>query len=386
MSNILVFFHCKANTGYAIGRLERVFFEMARRVAGSEAGVHFAYPDLGDRHPEPLPTDFRNLLRFDPTLRDAGHLRAIEDYVRQHGIEIAFGFDQPLRRPGYSPLRRAGVRTLVSYWGAPMSGLNHGLKLAVRRLEVALNRSGPDHYVFESKAMQRTAVEGRGIPATRTSVTYLGVDPAAFQPAATEEARRYAHDAFQIPHDRRIIYYSGHMEPRKGVHVIVRAAVELVDHRGVRDVHFLLLGNQPGEAERFADLYRGTTAADHITFGGYRRDVQRLIPGAYAGTIASTGWDSFTMSSLEMASSGVPLVVSKLPGLDETVEENETGFTFPVGDHLALASRLQQLLADPAKRDRMSAASRRRVLEKFTVDHQVTSLVTTIERAHARAR
>lgn len=384
MSNILVFFHCKANTGYAIGRLERAFFQMARRIAGTDEGVHFAYPELGDRHPDPLPADFRNVLRFDSASSDAAHRRAIEDYVRRHDIEIAFGFDQPLRRPGYAPLRRGGVRTLVSYWGAPMSGLNRGVKLVARRLEVAFNRSGPDHYVFESKAMQRTAVEGRGIAASRTSVTYLGVDPNVFRPAQIEDAKWYAHDAFQIPRDRRIIYYSGHMEPRKGVHVIVQAAVELVDRLGVDDVHFLLLGNQPGEADRFAELYRGTKAAGHITFGGYRRDVQQIIPTAYAGTIASTGWDSFTMSSLEMASSGVPLVVSKLPGLDETVDENTTGFTFPVGDHAALAARLEALLADRTKRDAMSDASRRRVLDKFTIEHQVDSLVSTVEHAAVR--
>ena len=128
--------------------------------------------------------------------------------MRTHRIDVALGFDQPIRRPGYAALRAGGVRTFVSYWGAPMSSVNHGLMLAFKRLEVLLSsRSGPDHYVFESVAMRRSAVSGRGIPNAKTSVTSLGVDTERFRPA--EQPTWYAHDAFGIPRDRRIVYYSG---------------------------------------------------------------------------------------------------------------------------------------------------------------------------------
>ena len=55
-------------------------------------------------------------------------------------------------------------------------------------------------------------------------------------------------------------------------------------------------------------------------------DLSRIFPCCYAGVIASTGWDSFTVSSLEMASSGLPLVVSNLQGLSESIEADVTGF------------------------------------------------------------
>lgn len=382
LTDILVFFHCPSNSGYAIARLERAFLEMARRVTGTDDRIHFAYPKLAGGHPEALPAGFRNVIAFNPGDGNSARLGAIEEYVRQHGIRLAFGFDQPVRRPGFRALRRGGVQTLVSYWGAPMSSLNHGLKLALKRLDVRLARFAPDHFIFESKAMWRTAVEGRGIPPSRASITYLGVDPSEFRPLDAPSA--YAHEAFRIPKHRRIVYYAGHMEERKGVHVLVRAAVELVDRRGMQDVHFLLLGNQPGEEARFGELYHGTKAEGHITFGGYRQDVAKLLPCCHVGAIASTGWDSFTMSSLEMAACGLPLVVSRLQGLEETVDDGQTGFTFPVGDHEALADRLVLLLTDEARFRTMSVAARRRVMDRFTIEHQVASLVATVRRVAAR--
>jgi glycosyltransferase involved in cell wall biosynthesis len=101
------------------------------------------------------------------------------------------------------------------------------------------------------------------------------------------------------------------------------------------------------------------------------------------GAIASTGWDSFTMSSLEIAACGVPLVVSALPGLDETVDEGETGFTFPAGDHETLADRLLLLLNDRPRRDEMGRAARRRVLRRFTTEQQIESLAATVRRVDA---
>jgi glycosyltransferase involved in cell wall biosynthesis len=144
------------------------------------------------------------------------------------------------------------------------------------------------------------------------------------------------------------------MEERKGVRVILQAAAELVNVRRRRDVHFLICGNREGEKERFDGLYRQSPAEAHITFGGYRRDIPELLPGCYAGIIASTGWDSHTLSAVEMAACGLPLLVSDLGGLKEAVVEGKTGYLFPVGDYLELADRIDDLVASPAARHTLS--------------------------------
>ena len=372
MRAILVFFHCPSNTGYAIRSYERAFREMARRLVGDEQHVHFAYTDVTSG---PSPDSPHNVVHFDPSNRDPGELARISDYVGDHGIDFAFGVDQPLSQPSFPVLRRAGIRKIGSYWGAPMGAVNSGIKLFLKRVDVRLRRHRPDHFVFESQAMARTATHGRGLPADQASVVYLGVDTETYRPRSRDEGLLAR--LFGIPADRRILFFSGHMEERKGVRVLVDAMIDLVDHRGRRDLHLLVLGNRPGEEQRFIEQLSGTQAEGHVTFGGYRNDVPIILPQCDIGAIASTGWDSFTVSALEMASAGLPLLVSRLQGLVETVDEGVTGYCFPPGMHQALADRVVQLLDHSDLRREMSRAARDRILSHFTVERQVDELVRT---------
>ena len=265
---LLVFIPFPSDTEYAIARYVQTFFEAGRVFTGDAARVHFAYTRIVPGRSSRLPLDAGNLFEFDPG-SPASVARAVQR-IEAAGISAFLGLDVPTEGFPFAALRRAGVRSIVAYYGAPISDLNRGVKLWLKRLEMRLRPSLPDHYIFESEAMRRTAVEGRGIPTDATSVVYLGVDPERFTPA---RARAFhAHDLFGIPRERSIVFYSGHMETRKGVDVIVRAALDLVVRRGRKDVQFLLAGNRDGEEQRFLGLLRGTPAEDHVRFIGYRDD------------------------------------------------------------------------------------------------------------------
>lgn len=372
MSGILAFFHCGTNAGFAIERLERVFLDAMRATVPVGGNVVFGYPDLVRGYPQALLDSGVEVVQLDPSARIDKTLDEVAELVRTRGIQVALGFDQQPQKPIYRALRHGGVSRIVSYWGAPMSDVNHGLKLALKRAQVAFDWNGPDHYVFESEAMLKTGTNGRGISPRRASVVRLGVDTGVFSPPAAQSF--YAHDAFGVPRNRRVVYYSGHMEPRKGVGVIMKAAIHLVDVLGIADVQFLLCGNRDGEELVYTRALEGTLAAQHVTFGGYRSDVARLMQSAAVGTIASTGWDSFTMSAVELMASGVPLVVSRLQGLAETVVEGETGFTFSPGAHEELAVRLAELLRDEPRRSALGAAARARAVREFSVQQQVAAL------------
>jgi len=371
-------FHVDPDAGYAIDSLLSTFLQMAGRLVSERRHIHLAFPSLEGRKRCEVLAGTANLIEFDPATCDRKQLDDIHDYIGMNGIDMVFGFDQPVYRRAYRYIRRAGVRWIVSYQGAPMSSLNSGLKLFLKRVEVMLAFGSPDHYIFESEAMAETAYRGRGIPVSRTSVVHLGVNEHRFMPA--DGPSSYARDAFDIPRDRKIIYYSGHMEERKGVAVLMNAARYLYDNRGRRDFHFLILGNRDGEEQRFLNMLYDSGAREHVTFGGYRQDVEKILPCCYLGAIASTGWDSFTMSSLEIASCGLPLLVSRLQGLVETIDEGKSGYTFARGNHAELAVHIARLLDDPAQRDRMGARARQRILAGYTKQQQIDHLVGVMKR------
>ncbi|GFO63695.1 glycosyltransferase family 4 protein [Geomonas paludis] len=379
---ILVYYHCRSNTGYAIGRHEPDFLEMAEQLTGSLRNVHLGYTSLKGGHPDYVPPNFANIIVFDPKMPNPQSLKLVYDYIKHNEIDTAFGFDQPVANPFYTVMRKAGVKVLVSYWGAPMSSLNHGMKLLLKRVGVALTSHKPDHYIFQSEAMADSAVLGRGIPRNRVSVIPNAVDTKIFYPDKAHA--EYAYNVFDIPRGRKLFFYSGHMEDRKGVHVIVNAAKELLDTRKREDIHFLILGNRGDEACRFENMISKSRARDHITFGGYRNDVDCIHKSCYAGIIASTGWDSFTMSSMEMASSGLPLIVSRLQGLKETIIDGKTGLSIEPGSHLDLADKIELLTDDHELRDSMSEASRVRVVEKYNLEKHISDLVSLMTRLYSR--
>lgn len=377
MTGMMVLFHCESNPGYAPSNHEHTFLDVARHFTGDISKIHYAYASLDGGMTSSLPKDLANVIQLDTTWSDPKQLREAERYIQENEITLLLGFDQPVSRPMYHALRKGGIQTFVSYWGAPMSSLNTGLKLFLKKLEVSMKRNGPDHYIFQSTGMRETAFRGRGVPISKTSIIKSGIDTNKFQP--DPEKSFYAHECFNISKNRHIVVFSGHMERRKGVHVILQAARALVSGIGFKHVQFLILGNRKGEKKSFSQYLREAEVNDHITFGGYRSDVPDILKSCAIGMIASTEWDSFPMSTLEMAATELPLLVSDLPGLNEAVTD-DTGVTFPVGDYATAAKKLNTLLSDKIMRQRMGKAARERVLEQYSKAAQAKGLIDIFEK------
>ncbi|MCG7199473.1 glycosyltransferase family 4 protein [Marinobacter pelagius] len=379
--SILVLFHCESNPGFAASSHEHTFLRAALNLAGNYSKVHFAYRDLSRGMTPSLPQELVNIIQIDNSWNTPGRLLPIQRYIEQNRISIVFGFDQPVRRPLYRYLRKGGVTTFVSYWGAPMSSLNKGFKLLLKRVDARLSPWGPDHYIFQSEGMRKTAVHGRGIPIAKTSIVRTGIDTDVF--FRNPNQRFYCHESFNIPKDRKIVFFSGHMEPRKGVGVLVRTAMHLID-QGYQKAHFVILGNRHGQEQPYLELLGEHPARNHVTFGGYRSDIPSLLSGCSLGLIASTGWDSFPMSSLEMSAAELPLLVSDLPGLRETVHDG-AGVTFEPGNIDECARKIRQLLDDPDTAAVIGKKGRERVLKGYSRVQQVEAIESII-RTHARLK
>ena len=360
---------------FAIVRLIGVFYEMAIRLAGDPTNVHFAFTSVGDGRSSALPPSFDRVVEFDPAAPTVAAVERLAAYIRNARISTVFALDLPVDAPYLPALRQAGVRRLISYAGAPMSSINRGPKLVVKRLEVAFFRpSKPDVFIFESEAMRDSGVLGRGLSRSSTTVIHTGVDEQVFRPAAGPTSLVYSR--FGIPADRRIVVYMGHLDRRKGVHVLMQAAGHVAQAMRRTDIHFLFLGDRKGEAERFS--VQVADARDQVTFGGYQSDVPAILAGCYLGCIPSSGWDSFPMSSLEMQACGLPVVVSDLQGVPETMADGTTGTVVPAGDSNRLAAAIVDLVDDPARRNTMGVAARRRIESGLTRTHQIENLVRVV--------
>lgn len=360
--SLLIMLHCEQFTGYAIGVLEDIFFEAAQRSGYKESEIFWSYKSVADN-------DAENVIPCDYRLFDA---RFFAKFLHDKNITQVIAFDLNYPSDVLDVLRRANVDHIVSYWGAGISSINSGVKLQLKRLEWTLRKNKPDCFIFESEAMRKTGTLGRGIPHDKAFVVPLGVDVEKYKP---DYGNNYdAHDLLGIPRSRKIVFYSGHMEERKGVRVIVQAAIETVDKMNNKGLHFVLCGNKGDEASGYEKLLENTEAAGHVVFAGYRKDIARLMRSSFVGAIASTGWDSFTMSSVEMMASGLPLIVSNLQGLAETTLDGVTGFHIEPGNYRELAEKISYLYSSPDKATEFSNASRLRAVNFFSKERQINEI------------
>ena len=86
--------------------------------------------------------------------------------------------------------------------------------------------------------------------------------------------------------------------------------------------------------------------------------------------VLSSSWEAFPIGALEALASGVPQVATDVGGTAEAVTP-DTGILVPPRDPAALAAAVIELLRDPARRERMAAASRARHAERFIIDGMV---------------
>lgn len=357
--------------------LERTFYEVALSITTRSENVHFAFSDFDAGNPHSLPSDFTNTFEIDrQRLKSKEYFLDKKAMISKLDIDLALCFDLQVRSPLVKLLRESGVKWLASYWGASMSSLNNGFKLFLKKLEVSLAKKRPDLFIFESESMRRQAMNGRGLSKSETTVIPTGVDVEKFIP--NKKMRIYVHEEFDIPQSRKIAIYSGHMEARKGVWVLLQSVMELVDRYEDEHWHLLVCGNRPGEEKQFEEMVARSEAKKFVTFAGYRNDLHQIMPGCDLGLIASTGWDSFPMSALEMAACGLPLVVSRLQGLVETVSENETALLFEPGDSSQLADILHKLSEDDATLARMADCGRKRIEQSYSISHQKINLRRTL--------
>ncbi len=97
-------------------------------------------------------------------------------------------------------------------------------------------------------------------------------------------------------------------------------------------------------------------------------------------------FDNLPLAVIEAMSFELPVVGSRLPGIESLVEEGVTGNLVETGDAAALAHCIASLVGDPGLRAAMGSAARRRYLERYTLDEYRRALEEAVLLAAPAAR
>jgi glycosyltransferase involved in cell wall biosynthesis len=105
----------------------------------------------------------------------------------------------------------------------------------------------------------------------------------------------------------------------------------------------------------------------HVLFLGERTDVASLLKGADIGILCSHQ-EGFANAILEGMAAGLPIVATDVGGNSESVVHGQTGLIVPPRNPAALGQAVLSLVSDPAARERMGEAGRKRAYERFSIE------------------
>ena len=234
-----------------------------------------------------------------------------------------------------------------------------------------------DAVVAVSRETREDVLRLFSVEPERVHVIYNGIDPEFYRPdPATDALVRHGVDP-DVPY----VLFVGRITRQKGIVHLVRAIRHLAPGVGV-----VLCAGQPDTAEIAAEMEAGVRVAQaeraNVVWIGemVSREEARQLYSHAAVFCCPSVYEPFGIINLEAAACETPVVASAVGGIPEVVVDGETGLLVPVelsiddpmmpidADRfeLNLAGAINALIADPATREVMGRAARRRAVERFS--------------------
>ncbi len=207
-----------------------------------------------------------------------------------------------------------------------------------------------------------------------TAIIPHGVDTQRFQPS---NDRSEEFQALNIPGSFAIGIF-GRVRAQKGVDLFVRGCIASFPQQP--EVSAIIVGAIASKNERFVaeleHLIEHAGLQDRILFWGERPfdELPRLFR-AVSLVAALSHNEGFGLTVLEAMSSGSAVLATNAGAWDEIIRPGIEGEVIPSGDQRAVNDALEKMLAHPEQLKSQGENGRRRILQHYTIDHEVEQLV-----------
>lgn len=216
------------------------------------------------------------------------------------------------------------------------------------------------HICAVSRSTREFLIREEHIPPEKISLVHNGIDLERFAPGRTGQPEARAR--LGLPAEGFAIGGIGRLTEQKNFQLLLEAAARL---RAVRADGFVVLaGTGPLE-----DALRRQTAelglSGSVHFIGHLSDTTALYPALDLLVMPSL-FEGLPMVLLEAMAMKIPVVASAVDGIEEILRDGEDGVLVRSWDADAFATQIAQLLDDPVRRARISAAAREKVVHGFS--------------------
>jgi glycosyltransferase involved in cell wall biosynthesis len=220
-----------------------------------------------------------------------------------------------------------------------------------------------DRVVTTSEEYRKILLQ-EGVPEHLLTVLYNGIDTNLFQPSPnrTNHKQRFLGAVSNPP----VIGTVGNLLPVKAHDVFLKAVSRILPV--FPNALFVIVGEGPSRMKLEA-LCRHLGIQERVLLVGLRKDIPDLLRSFDMFVLTSYD-ESFGNAIIEAMASGLPVVGTAVGGVPELVTD-ATGILVPAGNDEAVAEAVIGLLRDPARREAMGQAGRRRAVEHFNLETMI---------------
>ena len=229
-------------------------------------------------------------------------------------------------------------------------------------------------YVAISSAVKEELMKA-GLDSSRIEIIPSVMNQGASQPEDGIELRKELGLAAARPVITNVANYAEF----KGQDILLQAAAEVV--KRFPDAQFLFAGR---DTEQLKPLVDHLNLSACVRLAGFRTDVPRLLAATDIFVLPSLQEAAGTALREAMAA-GLACIGTRVGGIPESIQHDETGLLVPPADVRALAAAIIQLLQDPHKAKTLGVKGRDFVRAHFTLEPASVRMEAFYERLLAHS-
>lgn len=301
----------------------------------------------------------------------------IREVVKKESIDVLNWHGYHYLHAAYLPLIKRVLKiptvlTVISFpgvnWYYPVKWIDFISRIYAYTLGKAI-LSAADRVVLDFSHNYSGAEKLRVAEEKVTCIPW-GIDTELFKPMP--EKRLEIRNRLGLKDDDFVLGYCGRLSPVKGIDTLIQAVHNLLgEHDNIRLLIIGGAGDSGGNLNMIRE-YEGHAHSllnDKVIFTGWVRPEQ--VPFYLQATDVCAA-PSFSESggghAAESSACGIPVVASRIGGLQDIVKDKSTGFLVTPGNVGELAGKIRILLENPDLVGRMGREARKHVVENYHWD------------------
>lgn len=220
------------------------------------------------------------------------------------------------------------------------------------------------HRVIANSLSVKQDLLSEGIPSSRISLIYNGVDTDKFKFNLQDRIifRRNNH----IDPDSFVCVCVANLKTYKGHDVLINS-FGILASEGITPPHLLFAGRDDGILSDLLSLAKSNSVLDYIHFLGPISEVSTVLSASDL-YISASREEGFSNSILEAMSIGLPILATDVGGNPEAVLHFHNGIIIDPNSPSQTANAIQYISTHPNSCSLMSSNSRHRALNHFSLD------------------